>query len=122
MHGVQLSEVHEGGGVAALSNAAGPALAGAAGVPAECVHVMSVRGDYDQGIAALAMLQGRHESGSMVVVDVELLCPDSAAHVAKIQAALDDDSSALRTGYLAQYLSDASFEEGGVPDRAAVAA
>jgi hypothetical protein len=110
-----LDDIHNNGGIEAFANAAQSELAHAAEVEPLCVHILNLRGKYDQGMDALNLMQlVKHflrKDGAKVVVDFEILPECKASYgtaVEKVQSKLSNETSALRTGWLHTFLSSHS--------------
>jgi hypothetical protein len=112
---VSLDDIHKHGGIEAFANAAQSELAHAAEVEPTCVHILNLRGKYDQGMDALNLMQllkrFLRNGVTKVVVDFEILPECKASYgtaVEKVQSKLANDTSALRTGWLHTFLSSHS--------------
>jgi len=110
-----LEDIHKNGGIEAFANAAASELAQAAEVNASCVHILNLRGKYDHGMDALNLMQlvkrFLRRGATKVVVDFEILpeCKSSYGTVVeKVQKKLENNSSALRTGWLHMFLDSHS--------------
>jgi hypothetical protein len=112
---VSLDDIHKHGGIEAFANAAQSELAHAAEVEPLCVHILNLRGKYDQGMDALNLMQllkrFLRNGVTKVVVDFEILPECKASFgtaVEKVQSKLSNETSALRTGWLHTFLSSHS--------------
>ena len=110
-----LDDIHNNGGIEAFANAAQSELAHAAEVEPLCVHILNLRGKYDQGMDALNLMQlVKHflrKDAAKVVVDFEILPECKASFgtaMEKVETKLSDEKSALRTGWLHTFLSSHS--------------
>jgi len=118
-----LETIHDKGGVEAFANAAESELAHAAGVDRTCIHIMNLRGKYKHGMKALEFLQSmfNRDAGTEVIVDFEILpCGDQGAAFTKVEEALKDDKSSLKTGWLSSFLGGATVVQGSAPSEGAV--
>jgi hypothetical protein len=112
---VSLDDIHKHGGIEAFANAAQSELAHAAEVEPTCVHILNLRGKYEQGMDALNLMQllkrFLRNGVTKVVVDFEILPECKASYgtaVEKVQTKLSNETSALRTGWLHTFLSSHS--------------
>jgi hypothetical protein len=112
---VSLDDIHKHGGIEAFANAAQSELAHAAEVDTLCVHILNLRGKYEQGMDALNLMQllkrFLRNGVAKVVVDFEILPECKASYgtaVEKVQTKLSNETSALRTGWLHTFLSSHS--------------
>jgi hypothetical protein len=128
---VSLEFINEHGGLDGFINAAEAGFAQAGGVDRTCLHTLSVRGKYAHGMAPLGLLQifaevalKRLRSSDKALIDFEILpdCEGRTEALEKLKAALADEKSALRTGFLADFLKGAALEADVVPAEAAVKA
>merc|ERR1719181_1054914 len=106
-----LETIHDKGGVEAFANAAESELAHAADVERTCIHIMNLRGKYKHGMKALEFLQSMfsRDAGTEVIVDFEILpCGDQDAAFTKVEEALKDEKSSLKTGWLSSFLGGAT--------------